>query len=156
MHRLLVLVRSVILIGLVSGCEIGARPGPEFTLPEGSVEEGQVTFVSLQCISCHRIKDLDLPAPESEGPVMITLGGGVTKIKSYSELITSIINPSHKLARGFPADQVSQDGESIMTVYNDVMSVSELIDLVTFLQAQYDLIERPGYRYPVYTYKDKE
>ena len=64
----------------------------------------------------------------------IALGGEVTRIQTYGELVTSIINPSHRLAEGYPVDTVSVDGKSRMRNYNDVMTVTELTDLVMFLQ----------------------
>lgn len=84
---------------------------------------------------------------------MVVLGGGVSRVKTYGELVTSIINPSHKLARGFPPHRVSDESGSLMSPYNDVMTVTELINLVAFLQTRYEVKPRPGYRYPVYTYE---
>ena len=78
-----------------SGCDMAARPADGFVLPQGSAEEGQEAFVSLGCIDCHRVRDVDLPAPETEGPVMVVLGGSVTKVKSYGELVTSKIGRAH-------------------------------------------------------------
>ena len=73
----------------------------------------------------------------------------VTKVKTYGELITAIINPSHKLADGYPEELVSEDGESRMYVYNDYMTIKELTDIVMFLQPHYDVVV-PNYRYPAY------
>ena len=42
-------------------------------------------------------------------------------------------------------------GESLMTVYNDVMTVTELVNIVAFLESRYEKLERPGYRYPTYS-----
>lgn len=132
----------------VAACDAGVANREQIVLPEGNVERGEAAFVALQCTSCHTIRDRELPPPEEMGPVTIALGGQVTKLKSYSELVTSVINPSHKLARN-PFDQeIAQDGESVMTIYNDVMTVSQLVDIVAFLDSEYDVIERPGYRYP--------
>lgn len=122
-----------------------------FVLPDGDADAGQALFVSYGCTSCHTIPNLDLPAPEVEGPVRITLGGRVSKVKSYPELVTSIINPSHRFAARRRVDEVSRDGESLMTVYNDVMTVTELVNLVAFLESRYEELERPGYRYPTYS-----
>jgi hypothetical protein len=156
MQRLTILLGMTAALIATTGCDMSARSPQGFVLPEGSAERGQETFVSLGCTACHKIRDLDLPAPETEGPMMIVLGGGVTRVKSYGELLTSIINPSHRLARGFPKGKVSEEGESLMTNYNDVMTIAELVDLVAFLQIQYEVTPRPGYRYPVYTYKKTE
>jgi L-cysteine S-thiosulfotransferase len=153
MHRVLNLWAGTALLAVVTGCNMAATSSQAFNLPEGDAGNGRNAFVSLECTACHKVRDLDLPAPQTQGPVMVVLGGGVTRVKSYGELVTSIINPSHRLARGFPADDTGRGGESPMAVYNDVMTVTQLIDLVAFLQSQYDVVPRPGYRYPVYKYQ---
>ena len=124
----------------------------EIALPEGDTAKGQLAFAELQCTACHSVKGVDLPLPEHLGPVTLELGGNVSKVKSYGELVTSVINPSHRLARNIKNQQIAIDGESIMPVYNDVMTVSQLIDVVAFLQPRYNVVRRPTYRYPVYTY----
>ena len=65
---------------------------------------------------------------------MSVWGGKVTSIKTYAELVTSVINPSHKIAKGYASSSVQRAGTSLMRNYNDVMTVTELTDLVTFLQ----------------------
>lgn len=153
MQRVLMLLGSATILAVVSGCNMVATSSQGFNLPDGDAGNGQEIFVNLECTACHKVRGLDLPAPQIEGPVMVMLGGGVTRVKSYGELVTSIINPSHRLARRHPAGKVSQEGQSLMTPYNDVMTVTQLIDLVAFLQAQYDVVPRPGYRYRVYKYQ---
>jgi hypothetical protein len=44
------------------------------------------------------------------------------------------------LARDYPEEEVALDGRSRMTVYNDVMTVQQLIDLVAFLQSHYQVV----------------
>lgn len=128
----------------------GPEP-PAFALPEGDIERGQALFVEYQCTACHTVRDLDLPAAAESGPVKISLGGRVSRLASYEELVTSIVNPSHKLIRFRKPDEVTADGESLMTVYNDVMTVTDLIDLVAFLDSRYEELERPGYRYTLHS-----
>ena len=152
MRRVHVILGIFTALVTAAGCDMSVQSSPGISLPEGNAEAGQTAFVALQCTSCHRVKDLNLPPPETEGPDTIVLGGGVTRVRSYGDLVTSIINPSHRLAKGFAADRVSQEGQSLMTVYNDVMTVSQMIDIVAFLQSRYEKIERPGYRYPKYDY----
>ena len=82
-------------------------------------------------------------------PPYVELGGKVTRVKSYGELVTAIINPSHKLADGYPPDRVSEEGESHMYIYNRYMTIQELIDLVMFLQPHYDVVA-PHYDYRIY------
>jgi hypothetical protein len=91
----------------------------------------------------------ELPRLELAEPPFVELGGTVTKVKTYGELVTAIINPSHKLAKGYPIDEVSNDGESKMPVYNGFMTVQELIDIVMFLQPYYEVYV-PQYEYRVY------
>ena len=130
-------------------------PTPEsprgFRLPDGSASDGQATFVSLQCHACHSIADVELPAFRGTAPVAVELGGEVSRVKTYGELVTSIINPSHKLIAKYPEDEVAQDGESRMVVYNQTMTVQQLVDLVAFLQPHYEVV-RPDYEYYQYTY----
>ena len=153
MQRMLNLLGLVAILVLVASCDMATQSPQGFVLPEGNAEKGQEAFVSLGCTACHTVKDLDLTAPEVNGPVTVVLGGRTARVKSYGELVSSIINPSHRLVRGFPKDAVSQDDQSFMTVYNDVMTVTQLVDLVAFLQSEYEVIPRPGYRYPVYDYE---
>jgi sulfur-oxidizing protein SoxX len=152
MGTLLKIMVPVAVLALAAGCDLADTSSGYFALPEGDAARGQEIFISLGCTSCHRIPGLDLPIVATEGPVMVVLGGNVSRVKSYDELVTSIINPSHRLARGIASEKISAEGESLMAAYNDVLTVSELIDIVAFLQSEYKIIERPGYRYPVYEY----
>lgn len=138
-------------IGLLAACDTGPKSARGFRLPDGNADTGQATFIELECISCHRVSGLELPEPEQPGPVTVVLGGEIQTIKTYGELVSSVINPSHKLIRGYPEDEVSQDGKSLMTVYNDRMTVQQLIDLVAFLQSRYEVVI-PEYTYYGYRY----
>ncbi|MDH4048674.1 MAG: cytochrome c [Gammaproteobacteria bacterium] len=121
-------------------------------LPEGDAIRGQEAFVALECTACHTIRDMELPAPQEWGPVTIALGGKVSRLKSYNQLVTSVINPSHRLARNPFKQPISDNGQSIMPMYGDVMTVTQLVDIVAFLESKYEGIERPRYNYPVYKY----
>ena len=126
---------------LVAGC--GQSRG--FALPGGDVDAGQVAFSKFNCNACHSIGDLEFKGPA--GNVHIPLGGEVSALKSYGELVTSVINPSHKIDDTF--QQATQaDGTSKMKVYNEVMTVQELIDLVSFLQSNYEIKTPSEFYYP--------
>ena len=142
---LALLLASVALMG---GCERDRMSERGFSLPEGNAMAGRETFLYMQCNQCHTIKDETLPALPGAEP-FVELGGPVTRVKSYGELVTSIINPSHKLAEGYARDLVSEDGKSKMYVYNGYMTVQELIDLVAYLQPHYDVV-MPAFEYRVY------
>ena len=120
-----------------------------FRLPDGNAEAGRAAFVYMQCHECHSVVGEELPQIPGMDAPYIELGGKVSKVKTYGELVTSIINPSHKLAKGYKVDDIAVDGESKMRVYNRVMTVQELIDIVMFLQPHYDVVI-PYHAYPTY------
>ena len=138
-------VAGLVATALATGA-CAPRPA-EFALPEGDVANGQALFVSMSCTSCHSVRNLDLPAPDEEGPVTVALGGRVSEVKTYAELVTAVINPSHELIKRHDPDDVSVDGQSLMRVYNDTMTVSEMIDIVAFLDSRYEEFERPDVNY---------
>jgi len=121
-----------------------------FSLPEGDVDRGKQAFLDLQCHACHTIAGMELPRlPDEPQSPFIELGGEVARVTTYAELVTSVINPSHRLAPGYPEELITENGESRMPVYNEVMTVQELVDIVTFLQEQYEVVV-PETRYPMY------
>jgi hypothetical protein len=73
----------------------------------------------------------------------------VTQVKTYGQLVTAIINPSHELAPRYAEEVVSEYGESNMYIYNDHMTVQELIDIVMYLQPYYDVVV-PQSQYRIY------
>ena len=138
---------------LVAGCGPAPQSGRGFTLPEGDVARGQATFVELQCNTCHKVKGVDLPAAENATDLSVALGGKVARIETYGELVTSIINPSHKIAKGYAKEEVTTDAEgkhSRMLNYNEIVTVEQLADLVTFLQSHYELQPVDMTEYPPY------
>ncbi|PCJ48450.1 MAG: cytochrome C [Gammaproteobacteria bacterium] len=130
----------VLLVTALVGCESGPNTGEGFSLPEGDAANGKVTFVELGCNTCHSISDVEQLPSDQKGFPRVKLGGHVQNIKTYGELVTSIINPSHKVLRRYNEGIVkSEDDSSKMQLYNDVMTVTQLIDLVTFLEDNYDV-----------------
>lgn len=139
---------SLILIILIS-CDSGPDSPRGFSLPEGDVEIGKLVFTKYECSSCHMLKGFTQPdKPEFS----IKLGGNTSRVKTYAELVTSVINPSHKISRQYSTSNYTDGGQSKMTVYNDVMTVTELIDLVAFLQPQYKIVVPRRTGYPYYDY----
>ncbi|MBU2676695.1 MAG: cytochrome c [Gammaproteobacteria bacterium] len=139
----------------LAACDRDDRRQGDIYLPEGDAARGEVHFVSLGCVSCHKVAGAELPEPAEAGPVLVLLGSrtGPKPGMSYGRLVTSIVNPSHRLSARYSRDKVSQEGESLMTFYNDVLTVTQLTDLVAFLQAHYKKADRSGYKYPSYTYQ---
>jgi sulfur-oxidizing protein SoxX len=140
-----ILKASVLAFLLMSmmGCDAGPRSSLGFRLPEGDIEKGKAAFLELKCHNCHTVAGVELPPPEVSPPVMVNLGGQVRSVKTYGELVTSIINPSHRLAKGYKRELIEVNGKSRMTDYTEVMTVRQMIDLVAFLQSRYELILPP-------------
>ena len=125
----------------LGGCYPEARMSEQgFRLPDGDAQAGREAFLYMQCHQCHTIDGEDFPGIPGQAPPYIELGGSVTQVKTYGQLVTAIINPSHELARGYAEELASEHGESNMYVYNQHMTVEELVDLVMFLQPKYDEI----------------
>ena len=131
---------------LISSCNEQARG---FALPEGDIEKGKVTYKKLACNECHSISNIEWKGGKDN--LEIQLGGEISTQKSYGDLVTSVINPSHKVSPRYK-EKTSTGGDlSKMKNYNEVMTVQELIDIVTFLQSEYDVIS-PTRNYSPYHY----
>ena len=130
---------------LLTGCTPERTSGVGLVLPEGTVEDGKATFVELGCVYCHSVPNVELATAEfplEEEPLLV-LGGKVHKVKTYGELVTSIVNPEHVIAQVYMERLKSHevdvnDVTTPMPTFNDEMTVSQLIDLVTFLDANYE------------------
>ncbi len=149
MKRISMLALLVVAVAVLGGCERDRMSERGFRLPEGNADAGRDTFQYMQCHQCHTIEGEEFPVLEGLDPPFVELGGPVTRVKSYGELVTAIINPSHKLATGYAEEMVSDGGESNMYIYNRYMTVQELVDLVMFLQPHYDVVV-PQYHYRSY------
>ena len=156
MHRQLAGAILAALAAVLTACQGPYTPDASIVLPEGNAERGSEAFVALQCTTCHTVRGAELPAPAERGPVRYALGGEVARIRSYGELVTSVANPTHRLARSFRQEELTEDGESLMPALNDVMTVTQLVDIVAFLQEHFTVKPRPTYRYPVYRYGSDE
>ena len=121
----------------MTGCNQGADSPRGFSLPKGDEALGELVFRKYQCLSCHTLEGVEDPTLVKEFAKPVMLGGATSQIKTYAELVTSVINPSHKLAPRYLNMGGDPDGKSTMRVFNDVMTVTELTNLVAFLQPKY-------------------
>jgi mono/diheme cytochrome c family protein len=134
----------------LTGCDQEARMSEQgFRLPDGDAVAGREAFLYMQCHQCHSIEGEELPVIPGQPPPYIELGGKVSRVKTYGELVTAIINPSHRLAQGYAQEVVAEDGKSKMYNYNAHMTVKELTDIVMYLQPMYD-VHVPEYHYRIY------
>ncbi len=142
---------SLISLGLIS-CDLGPESPRGFSFPKGDSNQGTLVIAKYQCLSCHQIKDLDKGNVIDNPELNIPLGGKSTKVKTYAELVTSVINPSHKIVKSYPKDSYSTDGKSKMKNFNEEMTINELINLVTYLETKYELIPYSHTNYQLYNY----
>ena len=143
------------LFGLV-GCDTGPKSAVGFTLPDGDVELGKKIYVQFQCNACHDSETVPQLVNPEEAAISVPLGGETTRVRTYGELVTSIINPSHRVARRKSAQMADESGESKMVSYNDVMTITQLIDLVAYVQSSYQLSPYRTTSYPVYWLPDRK
>ncbi len=119
---------------------VTAEAHDELALPKGSAESGMQVFIDMECTACHTVAGLDLPPPEEMSDVAVNLGGETPVVKTQAALVTAIVNPSHSLVQGLYLQAEGPEGGSKMPNFNDLLTVAQLIDLVTFLEQQYKLI----------------
>ncbi len=137
------LIRFIIIFTIslgISACEFGPESPKGFSLPKGDIVAGEKVFMEYKCLACHSLEGYQDKTLIKEFDTPVLLGGTSSIVKTYAQLVTSVINPSHKLVpRNNNLDEkvVNPDGTSKMRVFNDVMTVQELIDLIAFLQPKY-------------------
>ena len=100
---------ALAMLGVLAAC--GGRHSPAgFRLPEtGDIARGQSAFDQLRCWTCHTVDGVELTPPTAVHPV--PLGGAVRELRTDGYLVTSIIHPSHRLAK-LPVEHVSVEGQS--------------------------------------------
>lgn len=147
MFMKLFFITTLALIAMaLAGCGEGAHSAKGFRLPDGDVAKGKIAFRELLCHTCHIVSgEAGIPAPAQTIKAPVTLGGQVVKVKTYGELVTAIIHPSHNLSPQLEKEWMSDAKLSPMGSFNHLMTVEQLIDLVAFLQPHYRLIEREFY-----------
>ena len=129
---------------LGTGCTYYSTFG--FPVEEGSVEAGRQAFIDHRCHQCHNVAGLRLPELAGASSPLHELGGETSYLKAYSELVTSIINPDHRISEQFRERFQSRALgpllESPMPMTHiETMTVRQLIDLVAFLDSRYILID---------------
>jgi mono/diheme cytochrome c family protein len=129
---------------ILSACTAESPPVQGFVLPEGNVAQGKQVFIKYNCHSCHTITGVDLPKNEFEPPFILELGGAVYRVKGYGELLTAVVIPDHVIARKYIA-QLEEANRKVaispMPYFGDAMTITELIDVVAFLHAQYTRLQ---------------
>ncbi|MFQ5911674.1 MAG: c-type cytochrome [Nitrospinota bacterium] len=104
--------------------------GPTLKIPEGDPETGYEVFQRLECYECHKIENFEFPVSEETAGVGPDLTG-IGEIQTRVYLFESILSPNAVVVQG--PGYTGNDGNSKMPQFHDVMTVSQLQDLVAFL-----------------------
>lgn len=126
---------AMAMLLLVTSCSDNGQ----FVLPPGSERAGRDAFIALNCHQCHSVigyrhgDPLNIAQSTEDGVADggVRLGGPSHIVRTYSDLIESLVDPSHRISHAPAAIE--------MPVYNEVMTVQQLIDLTAYLQARYSL-----------------
>ena len=147
-HSQILAVTGLLGMLALSACRTYPDYSDDFRFPivQGSTARGQQAFVALGCNQCHLVNGVELPAFAGTRPVTVELGGELIFAKTYGDLVTSIINPDHVISDRY-LEQLPRTARRSLTsspmYMNPEMKVSEMIDIVAFLNSRYSLL--PGY-----------
>lgn len=130
-------------IVLIYGCD---HQSQGFALPPGGLEEGKLAFSISGCDKCHSVGNIEWKGTNED--VHIRLGGEVSSLKTYGELVTSIIHPNHEVDKKHKDIALNNLGLSKMENFNQSLTVQELVDIVAYLQSEYNLKPPSDYYYP--------
>lgn len=149
MKSLFPAVQALMAAVMLAGCATDintTEEGFRFPIVRGDIGKGREAFIALGCNRCHTVSGVDLPAWQGESPAALELGGKLIHVKTYGELVTSIINPNHVLSGDYLARLPRGErgrADSPMPFRRE-MTVEQLVDIVTFLNSRYVLLE-PAY-----------
>jgi hypothetical protein len=152
MKKPLPLILLFPLLALTSGPALVSAEEPAakgFRFNGGDAEAGRDAFIKLNCIQCHSVAKTDFPALKATRRIELNLAGEGRFVKKYEDLITAITNPKHVLNERYrellAKNQIEGSIEPLMPDLTKNMSVSQLMDIVGFLDQAYSK-SLPDYR----------
>jgi hypothetical protein len=139
---------AMVALFALTACSGDNTPVRGFVMPEGDVAQGEQVFVDFNCHACHTIPGKEFPEVENEPPFVLALGGEVYRVKNHGELLTAVVNPDQSICMAYRVAMRRAGREVEMTPMpyrGEDMTVAELVDLVTFLNAQYTKLQPKHY-----------
>lgn len=135
---------AIVTLSVLAACvyDPNTRRDFDFPIERGDIEEGQLAFTDLGCHQCHSVAGTRLPEYPFPSPVQFQLGGPTSSVRSYAELMTSVMNPNYHISSEFRAQQRLMGEvplDSPMPNF-DHMSLAQLFDIVAFLDSKYQVI----------------
>lgn len=133
---------GLVALGLLAGCDADLKSGRGFVFPEGDVARGEKAFIEMKCYVCHRVDGVPrLPPPTVSPEKVVILGGKVARLRTYGDLVTAVIHPAYALSEKLTDPSIQDAKDTPMKSFNDTMTVTQMLDIVTFLQPRYKRLE---------------
>lgn len=112
-------------------------------VPPGKSESGAAVFVTKGCHQCHSAGSTKLPSVDLAPRLVIELGGDVHSGWTRDDYARAIMDPAHLVSEDYKVAMIRlgdhfKAENSPMPTFADVLRVSELVDLVTFLDSLTD------------------
>ncbi len=148
-HRVVLVFAVILPTLLLFGSSFGQDlSGPErstesegFRFRGGNPQEGRNAFVTLKCIECHSVRNVDLEGPQEEKRINLELALETRFVKRYEDIILAITNPRHVITeqyRKILTEAELRGGiDPLMPDLTKDMSARQLIDLTAFLDEVY-------------------
>jgi len=132
---------------LSTACSEYPPPVEGFVMPRGDAVRGKQVFIDVKCYACHDIAGIEFPQREFEPPLVLTIGARLHRVKTSGELLTAVIYPDHVISPKYVSALKMAGKAADLTPMPNVgglMSVTDLIDLIEFLDQQYSRL-MPAY-----------
>lgn len=147
-YRYWKLLPALVVLLALTACSGDDKPVTGFVLPAGDVAQGEQVFVDFNCHACHTIPGIEFPEVEHQLPFVVEIGGEMYRVRGRGELLTAVVNPDQEITMKYRAMMEKAHREVFLTPMpyrGEEMTIAELIDLVTFLKAQYTKLQPKHY-----------
>lgn len=112
-----------------------------FQFRGGNAERGQQAFATLNCIQCHTVANVNVPAPGEKRRIDLKLASELRFVKRYEDIILAITSPRHVINEQYRAilsnTELQGAVEPLMPDLTDHMTAKQLMDLTAFLDQTY-------------------
>jgi len=137
-RHLVLLAVSLVLIA--TGLLAEPDPAGNAIIPKGSITAGKTLFVGKGCYQCHVAGGIKTPASDLDENLTIDLGGQDHAGWTRDQFARSIMSPNHTVSEEYRKIMMTlganfEAENSPMPGFNDLLILSDLIHLTTFLES---------------------
>tara|TARA_R110002096_G_scaffold93979_7_gene211821 strand:+ start:2503 stop:2922 length:420 start_codon:yes stop_codon:yes gene_type:complete len=109
-------------------------------VPSGSILAGKTLFVDKGCFQCHAAGEIKMPTSDLSQNLILKLGGESHSAWTRDDFARSIMNPNHTVSEEYRIIMITLGDKfkaenSPMPGFKDILTVSDLIHLTTFLDS---------------------